>query len=184
MTYRLTFGSSCKNGSGVNYRPTTLNHLQVLFSPKWRVMFSCLIITCFNDAVSTEGFGSKAYLRIRLERLRKVMKFVSHDSLSPTEILTLYCCSASLVRGSLWIESGMEGNSCGLLLFRVHLECMSKTTKNVLHGSRDSSVGIVTRLQAGRPRDRSSVHGSGKRFFSSPQRPDWLWGPSSLLYNG
>jgi hypothetical protein len=24
----------------------------------------------------------------------------------------------------------------------------------------------------------------GKRFFSSPQCPDWLWGPPSLLYNG
>jgi hypothetical protein len=25
---------------------------------------------------------------------------------------------------------------------------------------------------------------SGKKFFSSPKRPDWLWGPPSLLFNG
>jgi len=24
----------------------------------------------------------------------------------------------------------------------------------------------------------------GKRFFSSPKCPDWLWGPPSLLFNG
>jgi len=23
-----------------------------------------------------------------------------------------------------------------------------------------------------------------KGFFSSPRRPDWLWGPSSFLFNG
>jgi hypothetical protein len=25
---------------------------------------------------------------------------------------------------------------------------------------------------------RSLILGSGKRFFSTPQRPDWLWNPS------
>jgi hypothetical protein len=29
-----------------------------------------------------------------------------------------------------------------------------------------------------------SVSGKGKIFFSSPQRPDRLWCPHSLLYNG
>jgi hypothetical protein len=39
----------------------------------------------------------------------------------------------------------------------------------------DRVVGVLTRLWAGKP----SVHGSilyrGKRFFSSPKWPDWLW---------
>jgi hypothetical protein len=31
---------------------------------------------------------------------------------------------------------------------------------------------------------RGSIPGRGKEFFSSPQRSDWLWDPSSLLSNG
>jgi hypothetical protein len=30
---------------------------------------------------------------------------------------------------------------------------------------------------------RSSISDSGKRYFSSPQRPDRLWGPTCLLSN-
>jgi hypothetical protein len=46
--------------------------------------------------------------------------------------------------------------------------------------NRDSSVGIATgyRLDG-----RSSIPGRDK-IFSSPQRPDRLWGPPSLLFNG
>jgi hypothetical protein len=29
-----------------------------------------------------------------------------------------------------------------------------------------------------------SIPGRGKRFFSSPQRPEKFWGPSSLISNG
>jgi hypothetical protein len=45
--------------------------------------------------------------------------------------------------------------------------------------SRNSSVGTVTRLRVGRPRNRNSISNRSKTFFSSPQRPD-----RSLLYNG
>jgi hypothetical protein len=37
--------------------------------------------------------------------------------------------------------------------------------------SRDSSVGIET------------AYGQGQEIFSSPRRPDRLWGPFSLLVN-
>jgi hypothetical protein len=32
--------------------------------------------------------------------------------------------------------------------------------------------------------DRGSILGGGWEFFSSTPRPDWLWGPPSLLSNG
>jgi hypothetical protein len=47
--------------------------------------------------------------------------------------------------------------------------------------SRNSSVGIATGYVLD---GRDSISGKGKRFFSTPQRPDWLWGPLSLLSNG
>jgi hypothetical protein len=41
---------------------------------------------------------------------------------------------------------------------------------------RDSSVGVETRLRAGRPRSRGSIPVRGKLFFFvSPQLPDRLW---------
>jgi len=41
-------------------------------------------------------------------------------------------------------------------------------------GSHNSSVSIVTRL-------RGSIPGRGQEFFSSPPRPDRLWGPHNFL---
>jgi hypothetical protein len=58
------------------------------------------------------------------------------------------------------------------------------------NGSRDSSVGIGTRLCAGRPRSRHSIPGrilGGLRagpHFTKTQRPDRLWDPPSLLTKG
>jgi hypothetical protein len=37
-----------------------------------------------------------------------------------------------------------------------------------------SSVGIVTKLQVGRPRNRGLIPGRDTRFVSSPKRPDRL----------
>jgi hypothetical protein len=49
--------------------------------------------------------------------------------------------------------------------------------------SRDSSVSIVTRLQDGRLENRGLIPGRGKRFLPSPQHPERLWSPPSLLAN-
>jgi hypothetical protein len=46
---------------------------------------------------------------------------------------------------------------------------------------RDTSVSMVIRLWAMRP---GFDFWQQKRFFSSPARPDWLWGLPSLLFNG
>jgi hypothetical protein len=50
-------------------------------------------------------------------------------------------------------------------------------------GGRGSSVNTKTRLRAG---DRGSIPGRGNDgiFFSSPLRPNRLWGPPSFLSNG
>jgi hypothetical protein len=48
--------------------------------------------------------------------------------------------------------------------------------------SRDDVAGIMTRSRAGRC--QGSNLGTVKRFFSSPEHPDRLWGPPSLLFNG
>jgi len=39
-------------------------------------------------------------------------------------------------------------------------------------------------LRAGRSGFGNSITGGGWEFFSSPQRPDWLWSPTSFLLNG
>jgi hypothetical protein len=74
----------------------------------------------------------------------------------------------NLVRVSSSIGLNITGVSKIILLMLVQV-------------SRDASVGIVTgyRLDG-----RGSIPGRGKIFFSSPQRPDRLLGPPSLLSNG
>jgi hypothetical protein len=51
------------------------------------------------------------------------------------------------------------------------------------HRSQDRVVGIATGygLEDHEVAVRVPV---GSRIFTSPYRPDWLWGPPNLLYNG
>ena len=44
-------------------------------------------------------------------------------------------------------------------------------------------VLIVTRLRIGRSRNLGSIWEICKRFITSPNRPDWLWGPASVLFS-
>jgi hypothetical protein len=46
------------------------------------------------------------------------------------------------------------------------------------HGRRDSSAGIMTDYELN---SLVSITGRGKRYFSTPQRPNRLCGPPSLL---
>jgi hypothetical protein len=49
---------------------------------------------------------------------------------------------------------------------------------------RDSSVSVMTRLLAGWPSNRSSIPGSCKRFFSTPNLSDRLCGRSASCWMG
>jgi hypothetical protein len=49
-------------------------------------------------------------------------------------------------------------------------------TNSYLYKGRDSSVGIATRLRAGRSGFYDSIPGGGWEFFSSPPRLERLWG--------
>jgi hypothetical protein len=67
--------------------------------------------------------------------------------------------------------------SCHFLSLRV-IQCPRHP---VLKRSRDSSVGIALGYMLD---DRGSIPGRDREFFSSPPRPDRLWGPPGLLSNG
>jgi hypothetical protein len=63
------------------------------------------------------------------------------------------------------------------------LTCKSCEQFSLCLGSRDSAVSIVT----GYGLDDRGVGVRipvGSRIFSSPQHPEWLWDPPSLLSNG
>ena len=51
-----------------------------------------------------------------------------------------------------------------------------------INGSRESASGMVIRLRAAKPNNRS-IPDSGNIFLSSPNRTDRLCGSSSLLFN-
>jgi hypothetical protein len=45
------------------------------------------------------------------------------------------------------------------------------STEQFLAGNRDGSAGIMTRLRDEQPRNRGSIAGRSKRYFTSPRRP-------------
>jgi hypothetical protein len=53
--------------------------------------------------------------------------------------------------------------------------------KNVV--LKESALDVVIRLRSGRARNRASIAGGAKAFFSL-QRPDRLWGPRRSLFKG
>jgi len=45
-------------------------------------------------------------------------------------------------------------------------------------------VSVISQPLSYRLNNRDSIAGSVRKFLSLPPRPDWLWGPISLLSNG
>jgi hypothetical protein len=60
--------------------------------------------------------------------------------------------------------------------------CMKQSTG--LYTRPHSSVSIVCTQRTGWPRNLVSIPTVKERSFPSAQRPDGLWGPPSLVYNG
>jgi len=50
-------------------------------------------------------------------------------------------------------------------------------------GGEDENKCVACCIQATGQTVLSSNHSRGKKFVSSPERPDWFWSPSSLLWN-
>jgi hypothetical protein len=67
--------------------------------------------------------------------------------------------------------------------FKQARESGSYSVYSNIRGSRDSAVGIA--ISYGLDDRWVGVRVPvGSRIFSSPRRPNWLWGPPSLLSNG
>jgi hypothetical protein len=66
----------------------------------------------------------------------------------------------------------------------ILLNCLSIFFFQNLSNEWESGYLSQYSAQAGQPRNRGSISGKGKRFFSSPQRPDKLLSPPCLLNNG
>jgi hypothetical protein len=67
--------------------------------------------------------------------------------------------------------------SCARLSQKIKLLEFLFVYNTFICRSRDSSVGVVTRPRAGRPRNCGSIPGGGKISFSSLKCRGWLWGP-------
>jgi len=71
---------------------------------------------------------------------------------------------------------------CSLVSF-VLCKCHVERTVRIYSARRDSSVIVVTGIGIGRRRIRCSTSDKCSKFSSSPQCPQWLWTPPSILSN-
>jgi hypothetical protein len=91
-----------------------------------------------------------------------------HGQQQTERLVLLACISACSVDVTDWVRN-----------------CLLFHTKVTLFEIPDwcSSVIIVTKLQAGRLGNQEFSFSRWGRFFCS-RRPDWIWGPPTLLPNG
>jgi hypothetical protein len=89
------------------------------------------------------------------------------------------------------IKKDLEGSGCDLthyssiLLEGISIIIQSNFLKHYkiniyINNHQDSSISIATGYKLD---GLGLIPDRGKRFFSSPQCPDWLWGPPSPLSN-
>jgi hypothetical protein len=111
------------------------------------------------------------------------MKEEQEENLTPverSELLTSVTMMNNILR---------DMTPCSLVDIDLHfgetyrLYSQSRREKNSLSYPEDGSVVGIDWLLAGRLRSRSSSPGEVK-IFSSPNRPDRLWGPPNVLSTG
>lgn len=126
-------------------------------------------------------------LRIFLESPSPKVKAASTKWHYMANIKLCFCLSTSFSPVG-WIEVSlkvMQEND----LYTLYASCKPEMiynkgfNKNMENWMMGRLLGIVTRLWTGQLRNGGSTLGRVKRFFSSLQHPDWLWGPSNLLPN-
>jgi hypothetical protein len=117
------------------------------------------------------------------------VKFTFSPSMLPTKKLQI--SSDPIANKTVYVmwhsleDNWSEEHSICPMWIKTHLIALSLFIRvPSIQWGRDSSVGIATRLRAGILRNRDSTPSTGKRFVFSPQRPEQLWGPPSLLSNG
>jgi hypothetical protein len=121
---------------------------------------------------------------IRVERLRKTMKNINQDMNIPSKSTSLPLHQLARLKSKTLYCSykatqphGTDSKSCKKFsLFKL-------PELRILIKSRDSSVGIALGYGLDDRGSRVRFPVGAAEFFSSPPRPELLWGPPSLLSN-
>jgi hypothetical protein len=137
------------------------HHIRVLWEFTWHVRWNH---DSFEGKVTSILLGSSS---IFVSPLTLTMSCFTVRYLGPVHTLTFYVSKICTFTGEK-----VSQIVCSLDFLR--LPCS---------WSRDSSVGIATRYGLN-DRNVGVRVPAGSKMFSSPQRPDRLWGPPSLLSNG
>ena len=110
-------------------------------------------------------------------------------------------CTLSLLKLS-WLQCSSAELQHGIMLYKVTAQTVSCNLSNpstwcswhnsstchcqleTMHSTNRITVDVVTRLQAGCPRNCASIPSIENRVSSSTKCQDRLWHPHSLLFHG
>jgi hypothetical protein len=98
----------------------------------------------------------------------------------PNTLAALVQCAEKHFGSWGWMCPKWTSTGCGVTFLQV---CTSFRINSVIHIFPLSSTLSSNWTDYGLD-SQGLITSTGKRFFSSPQCPDWLWGPQSFLSNG
>jgi hypothetical protein len=145
------------------------NHL---FYMHWQTLNSKLPKSFICSFV---GIQNRTLRLLKLSWLRCNPAELQHGMLYKATAQTVSCKLSNPSTRCSWHNSG----TC-----HCQLETIHSTNRITVVQSQESSVGVVTRLQAGCPRNCASIPSTEKTVSYSPKCQDWLWHPDSLLFQG